>query len=411
MKKTINMKLLFITGCYPSECYKEIQTASRVPLQNASNTFQWAVIDGLLENDVDFTIACSPFIPTFPINYKRLFTPYGIMRYNGRDIGHYLKRCTLIGIKKKSLEHSIFNYANEWCKRNSNEDKLGILIYTPFSGFLNPIIKLKKKYPQIIITSIVTDLIEDVLFFSSNRNLIKRFLNSIEATYEKNNFQKIDKYVLLTKAMEERIPESKGRNIVVEGIYSPCGSLSSAVKKNSECRTILYTGSLQEFAGVVDLVNAFKLINNKDCRLIICGSGECSSYIEESSRKDNRIIFKGVLSREEILALQQSSTLLVNPRRPDNLITKYSFPSKTMEYLASGTPMLGYMLPGIPEEYYDYFLCIDDLSKNGLLNALNMCLEMPEEVLCSIGKKAKEFILNNKNSCKQVSRIMRFIEE
>ena len=38
----------------------------------------------------------------------------------------------------------------------------------------------------------------------------------------------------------------------------------------------------------------------------------------------------------------------VNPRQNNEEFTKYSFPSKTMEYLASGVPVVAYKLDGIP---------------------------------------------------------------
>ena len=63
-----------------------------------------------------------------------------------------------------------------------------------------------------------------------------------------------------------------------------------------------------------------------------------------------RIEFLGMLPRTDVLELQSKATILVNPRQPVGDFTKYSFPSKTIEYMASGTPLLMYKLPGIPEE-------------------------------------------------------------
>ena len=45
----------------------------------------------------------------------------------------------------------------------------------------------------------------------------------------------------------------------------------------------------------------------------------------------------------------------MNPRSADAEYTKYSFPSKTIEYLATGVPVVMNRLPGIPEEY-EYFV-------------------------------------------------------
>lgn len=405
------MKILFITGCYPQECHLELQKYSTLPLQSAANTFQWAVIEGLFDNKVDFSVVCSPFIPTYPLHYRSLFTPQGSMEYRGRIIGHFLRKCTLVGIKQISQSLSIYNFVNKWCEDNAKEEKLGIIIYTPLSSFLKPVIKLKRKYPQIVIASIITDLIDDALNFSSNRNPIKRILLSIESRSEKNNYQFIDKFVLLSKAMEEKIPESKGKSLVIEGIFSPPTTLNTPIKREEKLRTVLYTGSLQKFAGIIELVDSFMLTKNKSFRLVICGSGECADYIKQKSIQDNRIVFKGVLPREQVVDMQSTSTLLINPRRPDNAITRYSFPSKTMEYLASGTPMLGYKLAGIPEEYYDYYYCVEEFGNEELATAIETCLSKTDIELMEKGSIAKAFILNHKTAAIQVSKILKFLNE
>ncbi len=406
------MKILFISGCYPPECYDELQKQSKVPLQNAPNTFQWAVINGLYENNCDFKVACVPFLPSYPIRYRKLFTPEGHIRYQGEIVGDYLKATTLLGFKKKSQSKAIYHYTKDWCEKNQKEDKLAIVVYTSWYYLVSPILKLKKQYPQVVIVPIITDLIDDALNFSSNRTLSKRLMIAFEKRREKEIYKRVDKFILLSKAMEERIPEAKDRNITVEGIYSRqsevgIGTGIEIIKSN--IRSILYTGSLHKFAGIMELIDSFMQIENDHYKLIICGSGECESYIEKMSKIDKRIVYKGVLSRQKVIELQHSSTLLINPRRPDNTITKYSFPSKTMEYLASGTPMIGYKLEGIPKDYYHYYYTIEDLSREGLANSIKRIMELPENDLKEKGAMARAFILNNKDSYHQVSKILEFL--
>ena len=152
-------------------------------------------------------------------------------------------------------------------------------------------------------------------------------------------------------------------------------------------------------------------ISNPNYRLIICGSGTLTPMIIDVSKKDPRIIYKGTLPREEVLALQKKSTLLVNPRKPNGGITRYSFPSKTVEYLSSGTPMIGYKLEGIPSEYYNYYYTIDDLSEETLVATIENVMSLPQSVLDEKARDAFEFIDNNKTAEKQVKRILDFISE
>ena len=114
-------------------------------------------------------------------------------------------------------------------------------------------------------------------------------------------------------------------------------------------------------------------------------------------------------TREDVLKLQHESTLLINPRRPDSSITRFSFPSKTMEYMASGTPMIGYKLEGIPTEYYDNFYTIDGLDEDSLKNTIESTMDLSQEVLNKKAMKAYEFVMKNKIAQIQVKRLLDFV--
>ena len=60
----------------------------------------------------------------------------------------------------------------------------------------------------------------------------------------------------------------------------------------------------------------------------------------------------------------KEAKLLINLRNPEDKYTKYSFPSKTFEYMVSGTPFFTTKLEGIPSEYYNYLYCIDSYETN-----------------------------------------------
>jgi len=56
--------------------------------------------------------------------------------------------------------------------------------------------------------------------------------------------------------------------------------------------------------------------------------------------------------------------VLVNPRENNEEYTKYSFPSKNIEYLASGNPVVAYMLDGMGDCYREYIYLLENLSNN-----------------------------------------------
>ena len=97
--------------------------------------------------------------------------------------------------------------------------------------------------------------------------------------------------------------------------------------------------------------------------------------VKEAARKDPRIEFKGFLSKREIALLQTQCDVLVNPRTDTGEYTKYSFPSKTMEYLLSGSKVVMYRLAGIGEEYYRYIRTINTPGPEAMAQALQAAWE------------------------------------
>ena len=91
--------------------------------------------------------------------------------------------------------------------------------------------------------------------------------------------------------------------------------------------------------------------------------------------------------------------------------SKYSFPSKDIEYLVSGTPTLIYQLPGIPTEYYDYCYSLgpNELSVADLGKKINEILSLPDSINEALGQSARNFIIEKKNYKVQAEKITKLI--
>lgn len=403
------MKLLFITGAYPNEIITELQQYSTLGVQNAPNTFQWAIIDGLVQNCVDFEVISCPFLPAYPIHFKKRRISNSPLLYYEKTVGEMLSYDNLFLFKTRSIQNSIQQSVAQWIKKNeSTDEELIVLTYTPYYPFILAL-KQFQINNRVKVVSIVTDLVDDMMNFKTNRSILKRIQCWYEKKITKFSYRYIDKFVLLTKAMEERIPQSIGNNIVIEGIAALHDDLQ--IKKTNWPRSFVYTGTLESFSCVDRLVTAFMKIKDDNIKLIICGAGPLESMIKSAAEKDNRIDFRGLVSREESTLLQHNATILVNPRKPDGGITKYSFPSKTMEYLASGTPMIGYKLEGIPEDYYQYYFTVDSNEEESLIHTMKYAISLSQIELDKRAKNAYNFIKEYKNSRIQVKKILDYIEQ
>jgi len=79
----------------------------------------------------------------------------------------------------------------------------------------------------------------------------------------------------------------------------------------------------------------------EDTRLILAGYGdELVDYIRLKCKTSEKILFKGKLSYEEVLAKSINSDLLFNLRDPIPLVNTYICGSKFLEALMCGVPIL-----------------------------------------------------------------------
>ena len=117
----------------------------------------------------------------------------------------------------------------------------------------------------------------------------------------------------------------------------------------------------------------------------------------------------GSLPNSEILTLERNATLLINPRKADHLLTRYSFPSKTFEYFSSGTPAILTKLEGIPEEYYEYCYTCDSTDAQILASNLDEVLDIPFETRLKKAVEAFRFVKENKSAPAQVPPARHFL--
>ena len=177
--------------------------------------------------------------------------------------------------------------------------------------------------------------------------------------------------------------------------------------RNPNLKEVIYAGGLYEQYGVLALIEAFRKVEGRDLRLILYGSGPMADKMDDYMALDSRLEYRGLRPNKEIVEAELSATLLINPRPTHEEFVKYSFPSKNMEYMASGTPLLTTNLPGMPKEYHKYVYLFDKEDPHSMSKVLNKILnEIPLEELDNFGEKAKQFVMENKNNIYQAKRIV-----
>lgn len=256
--------------------------------------------------------------------------------------------------------------------------------------------RLRKK-PCI---GIVTDLPE-LMVTGTNRKHIKLV---------RKVMQKCTGYVLLTEAMNGLVnPEHKPYVIVEALCDSEIKSQETQKKNNGSIKNCLYAGLLDARYGVKDMVDGFVLADMSDTELHIYGSGPYAEELRATAKQHPCVVYHGVAMNDEVIRAEIDADLLINPRPTHEEFTKYSFPSKNMEYMASGTPVLTTNLPGMPKEYKTYVYLINDESVPGMAAVFKQILSLSSEELRQKGCTAKAFVLENKNNIVQTKKLIELL--
>lgn len=391
------MKFIFLGGLYPSSQRDEIIKNSKRGVQFAADIFQKSIIQGLIDNGMSVSIVSSPFISSFPFGYKKLFIKGGNFEFNQQMIGKMTSfiNFPFFRFRFNNLQHLLHSSINK-------SDACCIVVYSLQHHLIKAALKAKKKFPKVKICFIIPDLPE---YMSFNRIYTSLGLKKKDIRYIYNHLGEADYYVLLTEQMADRLNIKDKKWVCVEGIFND--NLKMSQNKAGLQKVLFYSGAIHKRYGLPMLLDAFDLIKEEDYQLWICGDGDYKQEILSRAERDSRIKYLGILPSEKVLELQKKASLLINPRSADGEYTKYSFPSKTMEYLASGTPALMYILPGIPAEYHRFFYKIPNNATPVEMaeKIVEICKQSPEK-LSEFGKKASEFIRNNKNPKMQVEKIL-----
>ena len=404
------MDILFLGGVFTKEQQEEILKKSRGAIQFAANTLQWNLINGLdYCNGSSIKIISALFVGAYPKHYSDYYVRGLEWSHAKNAKDKNISFLNIFGIKHIWKGIILAKETVKWGKVASSSNK-AIVVYSMHTPFIFAAAVAKMFNSNIHVSLVVSDLPE-FMDLQQNRTLFLTIMKKLDRRLMNHFLKAIDSFVLLTKQMAVPIGVGNRPFIVMEGMVNPEENNINIINKNkkNEEKTILYTGTLVKKYGIMELLEAFSMISDTSYRLQICGEGEAREDIVKMALQDDRIKYFGQVSREDVLVLQRKATVLINPRSSEGEFTKYSFPSKTMEYLLSGTPTILKKLPGIPEEYFNYLYIIDEDTVKGMANKILEVCNKTNEELNEFGERAMKFVIEKKNYKKQTELIYRLI--
>jgi len=396
--------IVFLGGLFPKEKEAEIIQNSIGYIDSAANKVQWSIVEGLKKNNADVKIINSLYVGSYPRHYKKMLIKTYEFHHDTNTHNINAGFLNIFALKQYLRYLSLKKHLKRWAA-DGKKNKI-IIAYALTSCFVRSLKYIKKINPDVNTVMIIMDL-PQYMNLSQKQSLIYKTLKKIDMSFINKNLKHNDNGVLCKKDMNEVLNASKF--MVLEGIAPSTTHHQSKFDSNNEDKIILYTGTLNYQFGIKNLLQAFSEIPNDDYKLWICGFGEAANEITELCKSDERITFFGHVSTEKVYELQSEATVMINPRTNEGEYTKYSFPSKTMEYLVSGKPVIMYKLSGIPDEYDEYLHYVEDDSTQALRDKIiEVCSKSAEE-LYELGQCAREWVLQEKNNAVQAKKILDMI--
>ncbi len=399
------MNILFIGAVIPDEICSKYKGNSV-----AGNNMQLGIIQGLSKiPECNVYILSTYPIASFPkekilgMRKKKLYLSTGELIISIPFINIFL-------FKQFTQIFGLIIELFRWKKTHNSRNSI-IVCYNSYPEWAFPIIfaswifKIKK-----------ICILADLPFFILKEGLIKHTIRKIQSKLTLSTIKKFDGLIVLNKEAHKKYAPQLPFCIVDGGIniskFMPPKNFGGINPNNlsNNKKVIIFAGALDEHNGITNLLKAIKEIENRQVIFRFFGEGSLKQDIIAESLKDERIEYNGFVPNNEILKIQANSSFLINPRPINKPLSEVTFPSKILEYMMSGVPILTTRLNGLIDEYQDYLIFINDAP---LLMAkdIEQALLMDEELLISRSKLAYKYIIENKNWLIQAKKIYNFLDE
>lgn len=388
----MNRHVVYVSRLMDRKNFKSLFINRETMPGQQAQKFHRLMVQGLIGNDVEVDVLSGPPITNQNCSRKMVF----------------LKKCTENGISYRyvptvnipiirNLCQLLFSFIYV-CVECLKSDTLVICDVLQGSiAYGSSVACMLFRKPCV---GIVTDLPEMLVTGASDKYVT--MVNRVLA--------QCSHYVFLTEYMNVAVNSGKKPYVVIEGISdSEINKKIMAMKTQPSKAGItvcMYAGMLEEKYGVKALVEAFLQAGVETAELHIYGNGSYAPELKDISEHNANIVYHGSVLIEEVEKAELQADLLINPRPSTEEFTKFSFPSKNMEYMASGTPALITRLPGIPDEYYKYVYVFDDESVQGMAETIRTVLSLPRESRRELGRQAQLFVINKKNEIVQAKTLI-----
>ncbi|WP_096779596.1 glycosyltransferase family 4 protein [Zobellella denitrificans] len=393
--------VIFLGFTIPDEDIQTIcENDQQMPIQ--THKFAWNFVDCLSKAGIDVELVSSEPVSNYP-RYKKIFFKGGLNDCKGYKLQKLFFINVLVFKHITRLFSSIISLFSI-NKKKSFDIVFVHGVHSPYlvSSWLFCFL-LKKKF-----VAILTDPPGVII---GSDGAFSRFLKKIDVLIVRTLLSKADGVIAVAPGLIENLSLDT-ESIILEGFVEPSKALlSKSFSNKQETVNFLYAGGLFKEYGINEFVDAFSSCKLDNITLTVLGKGSSAEYIQGVSDKDPRIKYLGFKSGDELDGLFSGADVFVNPRMKDGYIENLSFPSKLLEYLSFGKPVLTTKLNSIPSDYDEFFIYFDSDNVTDFREKIEAVASMSKSELFTLGDKGKKFSLSQKTPQGHAHKVAMFINK
>lgn len=397
-------RILVLSTVCSGEYYKKLISMRTRPALDTQQKFLLSIVEGLAENR-DVKVDCISVVPVSRSNYPgKKFSPF--TEEAGRITFSYVGFTNFPVVKNMTAAATMKKAALKYCAAHKGDEIYVLADALSVEASAAAMALKKKGVPNAAIVTDIPLIAETMGGGKGIRSAYSRFYG----TKANRLLLKYDRYVLLSEYMNDIVnPERKKPFMIMECIVDPDLFDRALPVQKADTPAVMYAGKFYRECGVVELAKAAKELRDVCEIWLYGGHGDCTEELEQLASEAPNLKIHGIVPLEEILGIEKACTLLINPRFAEEEFSKYSFPSKTAEYMLSGTPVMMYRLPSLPKEYEQYVYLIEDEGA-ALAESIRNVITRSAEDLADKGAGASSFISSSRNRSAQAKRILGFIQ-
>ena len=373
--------ILFLGFTTPQNLANTIYKIDPIPAIQ-TNKFAWSFAKSLkyITNNV-FLVSFCP-VQNFPICNKIFFKKEKF--YENGFIGTQLGFINIIFIKHITRLLNLFLFLPKFIFKNKIKY---IFIHGSHSPFL-----IFSRFAQLFNIKIIIILTDLHSIIIPTDTTLSKILKKIDYYIINYYIQKSNAVICLSEALLVKLNYKKPA-IILPGILS--STLYQFERNINYCSSpfiITYAGGLNRMNGIDNLIKAVTQIKHENIVLKLFGKGDLTDDIVSLSKTNKRIVYGGFLDEENLIPQLMSSHLLINPRPSELLFAQMSFPSKLIEYLYMGIPVLTTKIQTIPNDLKNHYHYLQNSSVNEIHSKILQIYNSDFNLYKSSSKNTKNIV-------------------